>query len=131
MPKEAQLHGLSSAIRLAAESIDMERDRRIHVSAAWASLVAGVLISSVFWLWIVSHEGRRGERPSGALLLYIILFLASVLGGVAAILSLFGIRSRRDALLILLGALPGIAVNGWNVVLCLLAYALEGRNMGG
>jgi hypothetical protein len=109
----------------------MWKDRRIYVSTAWASLLAGVLISSVFWLWIVHHEGRRGERPSGALLFYIVLLLASVLSGLAGILGLFGIRSGRDALLILPGGLSGIAINGYNIVMCLLAYALEGGNLGG
>jgi hypothetical protein len=63
--------------------------------------------------------------------LYITLLVVSAMGGFAGIFSLFGIRSWRNALVILPGALLGICVNGCNALLCLGAYALEGSNLGG
>ncbi len=41
------------------------------------------------------------------------------------------IRSWRNALFIIPGALVGICINGFNAFMCLYAYALVGRNMGG
>jgi hypothetical protein len=107
------------------------KGRRIYVLAAWASPFAAVVFFTVFWLWGVNHEGRRGERPPAALLFYLLLLSASAVGGLAGVISLFGIRSWRHALLIIPGALLGIFLNGCIALFCYLAYALEGINPGG
>jgi hypothetical protein len=106
-------------------------DRRYYVWAAWASTLVAVVVSVVVWLWITNHEGRRGERVPAVLLFYLVLLSASAVGGLAGVVSLFGIRSRRHAISIIPGALLGICINGYVVFICLLAYALEGRNLGG
>ncbi len=107
------------------------KGRRIYVLAAWASPLAAVVISAVLWLWFANHLGTRGERASAVLPFYLFLLLASAVGGLAGVISLFGIPSRRSALCIIPGALLGICINGCNAFMCLLAYALEGRNMAG
>jgi lipopolysaccharide export LptBFGC system permease protein LptF len=123
---------------LAVEGIELEKDtdqrwkgRRIYVLAAWASPLAAVVISVVLWLWFVNHVGTRGERAPAVLLFYLFLLVSSAAGGLAGIISLFGIRSWGNAVLIVPGALLGICINGCNALMCLYAYALEGRNMGG
>jgi hypothetical protein len=110
----------------------MWKSRRIYVLAAWASPFVAIVISVTLWVWIVHlDEGKIGERAPGVLLLYLILLLASGVGGLAAVFSLFGIRSWRNAANIIPGALLGICINGVNIVVCLLAYAYEGRNPSG
>jgi hypothetical protein len=104
---------------------------RIYVLAAWTSPLIAAVISLILWQWFVHHEGRRGEQATGVLVFYLFLLLTSALGGLAAVSSFFGIRSWRNALSIVPGALLGICINGYNAVMCLLAYALEGRNLGG
>ena len=106
-------------------------DRRIYIVAAWASLLVAIVISIVMWQWIVNHEGSRGERAPAVLLFYLVLLLVSVVGGLAAAISLFGVRSWRNALLIIPGALLAVCINAYNAFICLLAYALEGSNLGG
>jgi hypothetical protein len=107
------------------------KGRRIYVFAAWASPLAALAIAGVFWLWIASHQGTRGERQPAVLLFYVILLAASALAGLAGVFGLFGIRSWSNALLIVPGTLLGVGLSGCNIVMCLLAYALEGRNLGG
>src|SRR5437868_1287403 len=116
----------------------MERDadqrwkgQRIYVMAAWASPFTAVVISVALWLWFVNHQGTRGERSPAALLFYLTLFLVSTLGGLAGFIGLIGVRSWRNALLIIPGALLGICISGYNALMCFLAYALEGKNLGG
>jgi hypothetical protein len=109
----------------------MWKGRRFYVLAAWASTFAGVVLSVVFWLWMTNHEGRRGERPPTVLLFYLLLLLASAVGGLAGVVSLVGIRSWRHALFIIPCALLSICINGYVAIMCLLAYALEGVNLGG
>jgi hypothetical protein len=113
------------------EAEEMWTNRKIHVWAAWASLVVGIVISVIFWQWVINHEGRRGERPLGVLLFYLILLITSVVAGLAVVFGLFGIRSRRDALHIIPASLLGIGINGCNALMCYLAHALEGMNLGG
>jgi len=104
----------------------------MYVKAAWASPLVAVLIAAVFWLWVANHTGGgRGVRPPAVLGFYLSLALASVLGGVAGVFGLFGIRSGRDALVIIPGALLGVCINGFNAFWCLFAYGLEGMNLGG
>jgi hypothetical protein len=105
--------------------------RRIFMVSAWASPSVGVVIASVFWLWTEYHHGVRGERPPAVLLFYVVLLLASAAAGLAGVISLFGIRSWRDALSIIPGALLGICINGCVVLMCMLGYLLAGRNLGG
>jgi|SRR5580692_4661613 hypothetical protein len=105
--------------------------RTTYVLMAWASSLVAVVISVVFWIWIANHVGMRGERPRGVLFFSLLLFSASVAAGLAAAVSLFGIRSRQSALLIIPGALFGILLNAYNAVMWFLAYALEGTNPGG
>jgi len=105
--------------------------RRIYFGAAWASALTAVVISVAMWVWFMNHHGTRGERSPAVLLFYLTLLSVSALGALAGLFSLFGTRSWRHALVILPGALLGICVSGNNAVLCLLAYALEGRNLGG
>jgi hypothetical protein len=69
--------------------------------------------------------------PPTVLLFYVVLLLASAAAGPAGVISFFGIRSRRDALSIIPGALLGICINGCVVFMCMAAYLLEGRNLGG
>ena len=107
------------------------KGRRIYVLAAWASPFTAVVISLILWLWLVNHTGTRGERVPAVLFFYLILVFASVVGGLAGIISLFGIRSRRSAMFIIPGSLLGICINGCNAFMGLMAYALEGRNMAG
>jgi hypothetical protein len=110
---------------------DERKKRSAYVFVAWASPCVGVAISVAFWVWTVNHVGTRGERASTVLLLYLILLLASLAGVLAAVISLFGIRSRWNALLIVPGALLGTCLNGYNAAMWFLSYALEGRNPGG
>jgi|SRR5580698_8620970 hypothetical protein len=105
--------------------------RTVYVVTAWASSLVAVLISVVFWIWVTNHVGMRGQRSRGVLLFSLVLLLTSVAGVLAAAISLFGIRSRRSALLIVPGALLGICINGYNAVMWFLAYALEGTNPSG
>jgi hypothetical protein len=105
--------------------------RPIYVWAAWASPSAGVVIAIALWALVVNHPGARGERPPAVLLLYVVLLLASATGGLAGVISLFGIRSWRNALSIVPGSLLGIGINGYLAFVCLVAYTLEGRNLGG
>jgi hypothetical protein len=107
------------------------KSRRIYVWAAWVSLSAGIVISIIFWLWIWQHEGRRGDRPPAVMLFYLMLLFASVAAGLAGAFSLIGIRSWRDALLIIPASLLGVGVNSYNAFMCYLAHALEGMNLGG
>ena len=108
------------------------KGRRIYVQMAWASLLAGIIISLVLWLWIEFHEGSRGQRPTGVLVFYIVLFLGNATGVVAGLVSLIlGTRSWRDALHIIPPAVLGIGINGCAAGFCLLGFALEGRNLGG
>jgi hypothetical protein len=100
-------------------------------TVAWSSALTAVVIAAVVWLWIVIHQGKRGERPGAVLLFYLILLLASAVAGLAGVFSLFGIRSWRNALSIVPGALLGISINSFNAVLCYYAHALEGTNPGG
>jgi uncharacterized membrane protein len=65
------------------------------------------------------------------LLFYLVLLVVSVLGGLAGFVSLVGIQSGRNALVIIPGALLGIGISACNAIVCLLAYALEGENLGG
>jgi uncharacterized membrane protein len=112
-------------------TVEIDKGRRIYVLAAWGSPLAAVVISVVLWLWSVNHEGMRGDRATGVLLFYLILLCASGVGGLAALFGLFGIRSWRNALVIITVALLGIGINGVNVLMCLLSYAYEGRNPSG
>jgi hypothetical protein len=103
----------------------------VYAFVAWVSPVVGVVVSLVLWLWIVNHPSVRGERPMPALLFDLSLLVVSAVGGLAAVVSFFGIRSWTSALVIVPGALLGICINGANAVMSYLAYALEGRNLGG
>jgi hypothetical protein len=112
-----------------SEHVEPAQDggRPIYFWAAWASPSVAAVISLVFWLWLRNHAGVRGEKPLSAMLFYVLLFLASAVGGVTAVISLFGIRSPRNALNIIPGALLGICINGANTSYCCLAYLFEGR----
>lgn len=79
----------------------------------------------------MNHQGTRGQRPTAALAIDLTLLAASLLGCVMSVFSLFGIRSWRDARIILPGALLGLALNCCNAFFAQLSYALEGRNIGG
>ena len=117
-----------------AERGDTEQSRSgrpIYVWAAWISPSVGAVIAATLWVLIVNHQGARGERSPSVLLFYIVLLLASAAGGLAAVVSLFGIRSWQDGLSIVPGALLGICINGFLAVVCLLSYVLEGKNLGG
>ena len=59
------------------------------------------------------------------------LLVASTLCFVAAIVSLFGIRSWRNAVSIIPVAVLGIGIGGVNMFLCGLSYGLLGVNIGG
>ena len=86
------------------------KGQRIYVQMAWASLLAGIIISLVLWLWIEFHEGSRGQRPTGVLVFYIVLFLGNAAGVVAGLVGLIlGTRSWREALLIIPPAVLGMA----------------------
>jgi hypothetical protein len=108
--------------------------RPIYVWAAWASPSAGVAIFVALWVLNVIEQGARGKLPPAVLLLSVVLlFLSSVAGGLAGVISLFGIRSWRNALSIIPGALLGICINGFLALICLVmcAYAYQGRPPGG
>jgi hypothetical protein len=105
--------------------------RPIYVWAAWASPSVGVAIFVALWVLIVNHQGARGERPPAVLLFYVVLLLSSAAGGLAGVISLFGIRSWRNALSIIPGALLGICINGCLALMCLVRYAYEGTHPGG
>jgi hypothetical protein len=121
----------TGGLRMDAASAERGNGRRIYVWAAWGSPLVGICTSITLWQWIVNHPGTRGERPPGTLLLYVVVLLVSAVGGLAGLVSLFGIRSRRSALLIIPGALLGTGINGCNAFYGLLAYLLEGKNLGG
>ncbi len=78
---------------------------RGYIVPAWASPLTAIAVSLALWAWIVNHHGTRGERAPAVLLLYLTLLLVSTLGGPAGFISLFGIRSWRNALVIIPGAL--------------------------
>ncbi len=105
--------------------------RRIYVLAAWGSPFAGACISVALWQWIVNHPGTRGERPPGVSFFYLILLVASAVGLLAGLVSLFGIRSRQSALIIIPGAVLGICINSFTAFYSYFAHALEGVNLGG
>jgi hypothetical protein len=105
--------------------------RPFFVWVAWPSSAAGVLVAAALWTLVVNHHSARGERPPAVLLFYVVLLLASTAGGLAGVVSLFGVRSWRTALSIIPGAVLGICLNGYLALVCLLAYALEGKNPGG
>ena len=107
------------------------RCRRKYVLAAWTSVAIAVVTFALDWLVIANHVGGRGQRPPGMLLFYVVLMVVSGAGILAGVFSFFGIRSWQNASSIIPGALLGICANGFNAVGCLLAYALEGRNLGG
>lgn len=107
------------------------KGRRSFVVAAWASPFSAIVISLVLWAWFANHIGTRGERPSAVLIFYLVLLGVSALGGLAGVISLFGIRSWRNAMVIVPGALVGLGISGCNAFVCLMSYALEGRNLGG
>ena len=65
------------------------------------------------------------------LIFYLVLLAVSAIATLAGIASFFGIRSGRDALILVPGALLGIVSNAYLTVLCLFCYLLEGRNLGG
>src|SRR5262245_158250 len=113
-------------------SVESKQDRRRWpVLAAWGSLIAAVVILFVDWQFETRYLGTRGERPPMVLFFYLALVFASAVGGLAGVISLFGVRSWRNALVILPAALLGIVLNGYGVFLSLLGYALLGRNLGG
>jgi len=103
----------------------------MYVATAWASLLSSVVISLVLWALLANHQGTRGERPPEILLLDIGLLLISALGCLAGLFSLVGVRSWRDAMIIVPAALLGIGVSGCNLFVSLMSYLLEGRNLGG
>lgn len=105
--------------------------RRIFILVAWISAAAGIVVSIAAWLWTMNHQGTRGQRPTAALAIDLTLLAASVLGCVASAVSLMGVRSWREARIIVPGALLGLALNCCNAFFALLSYALEGRNLGG
>ena len=107
------------------------KSRRIYVFTAWASVALAIVISVALLLLIATHQGKRGERPTAVLLFDLFLLLASMVGGLMGIYSLFGIRSWRNALVIIPGAVLGIGINVCNAFFSFFAYALEGRNLGG
>jgi hypothetical protein len=102
-----------------------------YVYAAWGSVLVAGVVAAVGWIWIANHQGTRGERLPAVLGFYLALLAVSVAGMLAALYGLFGIRSRRSALIIIPGSLLGICGNGFNAFFCLLAYSLEGMNLGG
>jgi uncharacterized membrane protein len=116
---------------MASDADRQSKGQRIYVAAAWASPFSAVVISVALWLWSVNHQGTRGERSPAVLGFYLVLLVVSALVGLAGLISLVGIRSWRNALVIIPGALLGIGVSTSNALMCLLAYALEGKNLGG
>ncbi len=105
--------------------------RPIFVLMAWASPSAGVGIAIAFWELSVNYPRAQFERPPALLVLYVVLVLANAAGGLVGAISLFGIRSWRNALSIIPGAVLGISINGLLAFLCLLAYEFEGKKLGG
>jgi hypothetical protein len=108
------------------DSDQSKRSRPIYVWAAWASPSVAAVISVVLWLWIENHQGVAGQRAPAVVLFYVLLLLASAAAGLAAVIGLVGIRSKRNALNIIPGALLGICINSANAFFCVLAYAFEG-----
>jgi hypothetical protein len=102
-----------------------------YVFAAWASPLLGMLVAAAFWLFSENYHGVRGVRSPAVLAFYLALIALSTAGTLAAIYSLLGIRSARKALAIVPGALLGVGINGFNVLWGMLAYLLEGKNIGG
>jgi hypothetical protein len=105
--------------------------RWLFVRAAWASPLFEVLVAVVLWAWLINHQGNRGGRSTGVLAFYLALLVLSVLGVLVGLIALVGIRSWWDALVIVPGAILGLGLGSYNAIVCFLAHALEGKNLGG
>ncbi len=107
--------------------IGMEKDteqrwksRCNYILAAWASLCAGVVNFAAF-AWIIHHTetyGGIGLSGSRGTIVFLLFLLVSAAGGIAGVISLFGIRSWPNALFIIPGALFGILINGFMGLAC-------------
>lgn len=130
---EANLTDLWLAAEGIAVSGELVRSgrRSLYVWLAWASPCAGVVLAAAFWAVAANEHGMRGERPSGVLLCYVAIAAAGAAGALAGAVSLFGVRSWRDALVIIPGAITAVAFNTSLTFMALYAYALVGRNLGG
>ena len=95
--------------------------RPIYVWSAWASPIVGVAVFVALWVLLNQLVATGERRP-----LFVVLLLTSAAGGLAGVIGLSGIRSRRDALTIIPGALLGICINGCIGLMCLACYAYEG-----
>lgn len=95
----------------------------IRVLAAWASLLIGIAAYAIFL-------GCIEMVNSYILLFFGALALLSACGGIAGLFSLFGIRSRWKASLIIPGALMGICFNGYVAFWTAVGLLLSGNKMG-
>jgi len=106
--------------------------RRIYVLLAWGSPASAAMVVLVLWLWFgYIHEGHRGVRADSVLAFYLMLLAVNAIASLAGMASVFGIRSWRGALIIVPGAILGVISNLYLVVVCLMCYLLEGKNMSG
>jgi hypothetical protein len=98
------------------------------VRAAWASPSVGAVCSIIcVCIYTYYNRGRVPTREHTKLFLQIIT-LASAVGGLAAVVSLFGVRSQRKALNIIPGALLGICINASLFYYSLLLLLLGGMH---
>jgi hypothetical protein len=106
-------------------------DKSRYVIAAWVSPLLGLLVAAAFWLFSENYHGVRGVRSPAVLAFYLVLIALSAAGTLAATYSLWGIRSWQKGLAIVPGAILGIGINGFNALWGMLAYLVEGKNIGG
>jgi hypothetical protein len=98
------------------------KDDRVYILAAWASPLVGIAA-----VVILFNFERLGMKGSNELISCGLLALLSAGGGLTGLFSLFGVRSRWKALLIIPGALMGICINGYISFLMLAAFSGIGR----
>jgi len=100
--------------------------RSFWVWLAWGSVLSGLAVVAALLLeeldLVRFPPDDRGMHP-GEAKYYEILFVASVAGGLAAIASLSGVRSKRRALSIIPGALLGLGIN---VLAAFISYIARG-----
>jgi len=118
-------------------SAQSQEGRHIYVLAAWASPAVAAISCFVLWSQKLFEAVQlaRGVLPTqaahwshGAQLFNLCLLCASILAGLAAVISVFGIRSWRNAASIIPAALLGVCMNGTILFLTAYGLALDGRH---
>jgi hypothetical protein len=103
------------------------RLRRHAVRWAWLSVLAEAV---TFGAGVLVGNLLPNDRTPAFLATFIVFALCSIAGGVVAAMSLFGIDSRRTALLTIPGAVLGLICCAFNTLASLYVFALWGKRWG-